>query len=564
MPVLVGLHPSDARVLDLWNGSSNDAVPYDLVNDPPQDFRAVTYDDSAWDTPIAVTASSNMIRYHGTTRTVPNFSTGGQGLWPQTPIASNSQQIIIRWRFNPGPGPFTNYDLGVAWPFTADSSVEFWLNYDGITHFEHGTITTALNGIPDLTDEFLPNQENLLVIYVTPGVGSWGGVGFIEMGWRFPDAGDSFETHPISVTPITSTTIRRNFFGSLTGFGMTDSTGRVLVHGNAVNLLTGVTDWTIHTPERYDPQTLAWTSLADAPAWAYYTYSSDTDGTLYGALDITDLGVPSNAGARYDPGSNSWSSIATIPNSTSGRVQPAYWTSTGRLWVCGGTTTGGTHYHDTLYYEKGTDTWTVQGNATPTELFSGNAIITAERTVSSGALINAAGTTVYCLGFTSGHFYSYVLATDTWTQLTDSPYSSGNVWGCIADDRVYLSVGWDLWMYDPFSNTWTSLAAPIGGVALTPVTGPMVHVEGSLYALGVHSEGSFYTLSGPIQRYDIATNTWELTTLRFAGTGILISGNGGYYMIDETPDGRYCEFLAFGAAAASSIRTGRSYAQLVG
>lgn len=196
MPDLKPLYATDTKVLDLWNGSSNDLPPFDLINDPPQDFRVIDFDDSAWATPVPATGGlgSSLIRYHGTTRTLPNFDAGSQSVWPQASPTNDSQQAIFRWHFNPGPGPFTNYDLGVSFPFVSGVTYEFWLNYDGLGHTVHGQITTALNGIPNLESELIPDTDNVLVIYIHADAGAWLGVAWVSAGWRFPSGGPTLTT----------------------------------------------------------------------------------------------------------------------------------------------------------------------------------------------------------------------------------------------------------------------------------------------------------------------------------------------------------------------------------
>lgn len=300
---MTALYATDTKVLDLWNGASNDAVPYDLVNDPPQDFRVISYDDSAWATPVAATGAPNpnlLIRYRGTTRTLPNFDAGSQSVWPQASPSNDSQQAIFRWHFNPGPGPFTTYDLGVGFPFASGATYEFWLNYDGVTHFAHGSITTALNGIVDLEAELIPSADNVLVIYMRADTSAWSGVAYVSAGWRFPSGGATLTTSAWgpnsygelgvgnSLSHIVPTVMAgaADLIVSTAGVGAmslgiaTDRTVYTWGYNGDGQLGQGTTD--VLTTHSTPVQVAGLSNIVKAEAGAECDFALDTSGVLYG------------------------------------------------------------------------------------------------------------------------------------------------------------------------------------------------------------------------------------------------------------------------------------------
>lgn len=364
----------------------------------------------------------------------------------------------------------------------------------------------------------------------------------------------------MTVVAIASTAIRRGFGQGRTGYCKVDTAGRVWAHGVALNLVTGANDFSITSPEQYDPATGLWTTLAAAPERGYYAYSYDAAGVVYAAI-ASRFGTTSDDCDKYDPATDTWTAITTIPNSLNGRVAPAYWTTPDDLlWVCGGLDNSSNTLTETMYYNKVLDTWTTQASTAP-ELFSLQSMFGNDESRTGGCLLNAAGTVVYTVGFNSGHFFSYTIATDTWLQLTDSPYSSGSAFACIgADDRTYLSAGWDLYVYDPLTNVWSTRSTPVGATPFHGTVGMILSLNGSIYGIG--SSGTRV-----IQQYDIATDTWSDTwsdTLdAFSGTGELVWDGTGYYNIDEAspavPAGRTCEYWTVAA-----VRRSRSAARWVG
>ena len=102
-------------------------------------------------------------------------------------------------------------------------------------------------------------------------------------------------------------------------------------------------------------------------------------------------------------------------------------------------------------------------------------------------------------------FHSYDPVTDTWTSKSDFPgLSRGYSYGVSSDTKGYVGFGlhidggggfnylFDLWEYDPVSDSWTELASFPGSArvhpAMVPLDAPIASVEGVLNAVECESD----------------------------------------------------------------------------
>ena len=248
----------------------------------------------------------------------------------------------------------------------------------------------------------------------------------------------------------------------------------------------------------YDPSAETWSPIASAPQALYGAEAAFTDGTLY--LVGGETGSPSSTLAlssavyAYDPGSNTWSQVASLPQ---GAYSPGLAVLDGQLYVVGGCPT----------------------------------------------------TAPYCGPPALQGVYRYDPQDNTWTQLADYPIPTsqeacggidGEVVcaGGVNVDGHYNSTG-ETYLYDPASNTWSQGAdLPYFdyGMAYSAANGKLQVAGGIAYGSADQGGGNF---SARVSQYNPATNTWSaLPSLPSPEFGT--AGACGMYMVGGYgPDSSY-------------------------
>lgn len=112
----------------------------------------------------------------------------------------------------------------------------------------------------------------------------------------------------------------------------------------------------------------------------------------------------------------------------------------------------------------------------------------------------------------SNYLDVYDPASNTWTSLPGSSAAHGSGAGGVINGKLYVAGGDDASghlqtlteVYDPYTNTWTTLAPMIKGVS-TPASAV---INGKLYVFGGSNGTRDITT---VQVYDPITNTWSST-----------------------------------------------------
>lgn len=261
---------------------------------------------------------------------------------------------------------------------------------------------------------------------------------------------------------------------------------------------------------RYNPATESWTPVTDigAPSGrAYHTAVwSGSEMIIWGGETGGGSSTLYNSGGRYNPITNSWSTIAT---GTLARSQhSAVWTGSlmivwgGEVYDWPGNTSTGEKY------DPATDSWTpttttgAAGRRYNHEaVWSGSEMIVWGGQVSSTTCLNTGG--------------RYNPASDTWATITatDAPtvrYANTVIW---ANDTMVVWGGYDTdetntgARYSPALDSWSStsvIGAPEGRSNHSALwTGSEMLVWGGL-------DGNFVVNSGG--KYDPGTDSWATMT----------------------------------------------------
>ena len=252
--------------------------------------------------------------------------------------------------------------------------------------------------------------------------------------------------------------------------------------------------------------------------------------------------IAKNAGARFDPVTNTWTPITTVGVPSARSQHTAVWTGT-EMIIWGGFSGASTFQalNDGAKYNPQTDTWTpITAVAAPSARFNNTAVWTGTEMIVWGGFSSSDS------GISDGARYNP--ATDTWTptSTTAAPSARGDhsavwtgskmiVWG--GRNGLALSDTGDL--YDPVSDSWLPTNLP-GAPAprsehAAAWTGSAMIIFGGTIRVG--STNGFNT--GGL--YDPASDSWTPTntvgapvsTLSpgmpavWTGTEMIIWGDGG-------------------------------------
>lgn len=224
----------------------------------------------------------------------------------------------------------------------------------------------------------------------------------------------------------------------------------------------------------------SWVQMANAPIARHHPISFSLNGKGYAVTGTLSNGNPSSDVIEYDPGTNSWDSLANFPGSA-------------RSFGIGAVTNG-------LAY--------IGFGATSTQYLN--------------------------------DFWSFDATNGTWTQLTSCSCTGRRHPALIAiGDKIYVGLGDDatgnlndFWMYDIPADSWTQIANIPGPVRHHPF---MFKAGNDVFAGLGHGGSAIYD---DWYKLDTALNTWAPMNLfpseaRVAGTqfdwggfGYVLSGDG--------------------------------------
>jgi len=252
---------------------------------------------------------------------------------------------------------------------------------------------------------------------------------------------------------------------------------------------------------RYDPLIDDWSRISlvngPGPRDSYTVVWTGTEMIVWGGGSTAGAGAYLNTGARYDPQTDSWTSMSTTGAPAGRKNHVGVWTGTemmiwgGRLPDPGGmeidTVTGGR-------YDPATDSWTPTSTVgAPGPRFGATIQYAAGRVVIWG------GSTIVSPfeRFNTGGRYDPT--NDTWQPTSTVNAPSGRIPGAVVSTGTRVIIwGGDGWptggIYDPIGDAWTPVStagAPAGTSNLTGVwTGSRMIVWGG--SPGVVNSGASF------------------------------------------------------------------------
>ena len=305
-----------------------------------------------------------------------------------------------------------------------------------------------------------------------------------------------------------------------------------------------------NTGARYNPSTNIWTTVSttNAPA-ARVEHTAIWTGTemiIWGGYFFS-LGVSSfNTGARYNPSTNTWTTVSTTNAPSARYLHTAIWTGT-EMIVWGGS--DGLLYNNTgAKYNPSTNTWTALPTTNaPSGRYLHTAIWTGTEMIiwggSDGTAVNNTGA-------------KYNPSTNTWTTLptTNAPAARNNhtaiwtgtqmiVWGG-SDGINNVNTGAK---YDPFSNIWISVTTSNAPSARSFFTATWTGAEMIIWG-GENGANNLFNTGG---RYNATSNSWITTSITNAasirsfhtavwtGLQMIVYGGKNGTVTSEKSGGRY-------------------------
>ncbi len=242
--------------------------------------------------------------------------------------------------------------------------------------------------------------------------------------------------------------------------GVARDDGAAFIIGDTAYFGTGLTPWWAPTSDFYgfDLSTETWFSVAALPnsnerQYAAAFSDSSQFGFIFGGHDGTNF---LNDLWRYDPSSNNWLELSPLP--AEGRGGAACFVFNDTAYVVGGKNAQNEAFDEVWAYSMSSDSW-VQKNDLP---FGG-------RWRSSVAQLNGLGYLVFGKdenGTFRNELFEYDPTLDSWTNISTFPSLGrshatlfpfgSNLYCAFGIDSLNNSHN-DLWSYDILSNTWNSL-----------------------------------------------------------------------------------------------------------
>jgi DNA-binding CsgD family transcriptional regulator len=153
------------------------------------------------------------------------------------------------------------------------------------------------------------------------------------------------------------------------------------VHENLIYAIAGETKQGVTgVVERYDPQTDSWSSLADKPTAVADVSAAVVGGKIYVPGGRLSSGQATNVLEVYDPRLDVWNQRESLPLPVSGYALTAY---EGKLYLFGGW--DGENYLGIVYeYDPGRDIWSPRSSLSSPRAYAGAAVAGGEIYIMGG------------------------------------------------------------------------------------------------------------------------------------------------------------------------------------
>jgi len=215
----------------------------------------------------------------------------------------------------------------------------------------------------------------------------------------------------------------------------------------------------------YDPVTESWSPIASLPQALESPVAAFVNGTMYVAGGWSAAGVAQSTAYAYHPTSNTWSQIASLPGPV---VNASVAVLNGELYVIGGCAVDCSDSLSAVYrYSPAENTWTTVA-ALPEQMSWGACAGIDNEIVCAGGTYDDAAGHVHYLAST----YIYNSAKNAWAQAANMPYADGGMASSGANGQLQIVGGFtesgpaafttnQAEQYDPVHNVWSALPGAV-------------------------------------------------------------------------------------------------------
>ena len=242
------------------------------------------------------------------------------------------------------------------------------------------------------------------------------------------------------------------------------------------------------TGEVYDPSTNTWSPIDSMPTPRESLSLSAVNGKIYAIGGDSFFGGPGELSTveEYDPATDTWSPKTSMASARTGLSSNVV---NGKIYAIGGLKhSTGEAVDDVEEYDPITDTWSPKAPMPTARAWFSSSVFDGKIYVFGG--VNSASQ------LKSVQVYDPV--TDTWDFKNDMPDILSSMTACTANDFIYLFGGLiigigtqsDVWKYNPISDTWAMVSQLPLAMALSSPNSPQL--DGEIYIIG----GCFTWING--------------------------------------------------------------------
>ena len=248
----------------------------------------------------------------------------------------------------------------------------------------------------------------------------------------------------------------------------------------------------------------SWTGRTSLPSARLTPAVGTANGLVYVIGGLNSAGSALSSVAAYNPGTNAWTTKASMPAARQGGNGAVAIGST--MYVAGGFDAARALTRTLYAYNVNTNTWSTRASMPALSSCGGSAVISGKLYVFSGCTRSSTGAQV-----AAGLLHRYDPATNRWTTLRSAPSVHFSPAVRAVNGKLYVAGGNDgasvamgrLDVYDPATNTWSTRAA----MPTARVAAAAAGVGGKLYVLGGRNAGASLN---KVEAYDPVTNRWSI------------------------------------------------------
>jgi len=231
-----------------------------------------------------------------------------------------------------------------------------------------------------------------------------------------------------------------------------------------------------------------WSFVASMPL-DLYGAGGASDGTFYYSFGGYSFSADNTLDVvyRYDPGTDTWDTMASMPDILTVEPSAVYYPTTNKIYVFGGEDINGNNSDATRIYDIASNSWSAGASMPGVISFAASGYVPA-----TGKIYIISGYNTGTIDSAQPNTWEYDPVADSWNDLTGTipfPHPAGGFASGVINDKLYISGGRDAananinltWEFDPAVPAYTAKANMPG--SQPNVRGSAVAVD-ALFAFG--------------------------------------------------------------------------------